>query len=101
MERNLSAELAINGAPVELNPFVEQFIAHTALGAVSSLRGAETIQDLELHLERGEVTIRVNGDQLPVTPFPRDIITSTITGMVSALKGVGRVDNVRIHIAAV
>lgn len=100
MEKNLEAGLAVNNASVELNPFVEEFLTRTVLGAVSSLKGAENIRDLELFLERGDVKIVVNGDELPVTPFPRDIITGTITGLVSSLKGVGKVDSVKINVKA-
>ena len=101
MEKNLRAELEINNVSVELNPFVEEFLTRTVVGAVSSLRGAENIQDLELHLERGDVKIVVNGNELPLTPFPRDIITSTITGLVSSLKGVDNIGNLRVKVRAV
>ena len=98
MQRKLNADLAVNDVSIELNPFVEEFLTRTVVGAVSSLRGAENIRDLELHLERGDVDLIVNGEELPLTPFPRDIITSTIIGLVSSLKGVGKIDAVKISI---
>ena len=101
MEKNLKAELEINNVSVELNPFVEEFLTRTVVGAVSSLKGAENIRDLELYLEQGDVKLIVNGDELPLTPFPTDIITSTITGLVSSLKGVGKIDNLRVKVKAV
>ena len=85
MNENLETKLAVNNVSIELNPFVEDFLTRTVVGAVSSLRGTENIQDLELYLEGGDVKIVVNGQKLPLTPFPRDIITSTIIGMVSSL----------------
>lgn len=100
MEENISAELRVNNEPVELNPFIEQFLARTVLGAVSSLRGVEEIQKLEMQLEGGDVRIIVNGNQLPVTPFPRDIITNTIKGLVSTLKGVGEIESVHVEVKA-
>jgi len=100
MDEDFKAELAVNNEPVELNPFTEQFLARTVLGAVSSLRGAEDVQKLEMHLERGDVEILVNGSQLPVTPFPRDIITNTVTGLVSTLKGVGKIESVHVEVRA-
>ncbi len=100
MEEDFKAELAVNNEPIELNPFTEQFLARTVLGAVSSLRGAEDVQKLEMHLERGDVEILVNGGQLPVTPFPRDIITNTVTGLVSTLKGVGKIESVHVEVRA-
>ena len=101
MEKNLEAELAVNNVSVELNPFVEEFLTRTVVGAVSSLRGAENIQNLELYLERGDVKLVVNGNELPLTPFPSDIITNTITGLVSSLKGVGKIDSLRVKVRAV
>jgi len=35
--------LWVNKVPVELNPFVEEFLARIVAGAVSSLKGAEDI----------------------------------------------------------
>jgi hypothetical protein len=101
MEKNLKAELEINSVSVELNPFAEESLARTVVGAVSSLKGAENIQDLELYLERGDIKIVVNGNELPLTPFPADIITNTITGLVSSLKGVDKIDSLRVKVRAV
>ena len=96
MDKNLGAELEINNVSVELNPFAEQFLTRTVVGAVSSLKGAENIRDLELYLKRGDVKLIVNGNELPLTPFPKDVITNTITGLVSSLKGVGKIDSLKI-----
>ncbi len=101
MRNNLGAELEINRVSIELNTFTEQFLARTVVGAVSSLKGAEKIRDLELYLERGDVKLVVNGNELPLTPFPRDIITNTITGLVSSLKGISKIDSLKINIKAV
>ena len=100
MEKNLGAELAVNNVSTKLNPFVEEFLIRTVVGAVSCLKGAENIRDLELYLERGDVKLVVNGNELPLTPFPRDIITNTITGLVSPLKGVGKIDSLKINVKA-
>jgi hypothetical protein len=101
MEKNLKAKLEINNVSVELNPFVEEFLTRTVVGAVSSLKGAENIRDLELYLERGDAKLVVNGNELPLTPFPTDIITNTITGLVSSLKGVDKIDSLRVKVRAV
>jgi hypothetical protein len=101
MEKNLKAELEINNVSVELNPFAEESLARTVVSAVSSLKGAENIRDLELYLERGDLKIVVNGNELPLTPFPADIITNTITGLVSSLEGVDKIDSLRVKVRAV
>jgi hypothetical protein len=100
MEKNLKAELEINNVSVELNPFVEEFLTRTVVGAVSSLKGAANIQDLELYLERGDVKLVVNDNELPLTPFPKEIITNTIIGLVSSLKGADKIDGLKINIKA-
>jgi hypothetical protein len=100
MEMNFKTELEVNNVSIELNPFVDEFLTRTVVGAVSSLKGAENIQGLELYLERNDVRIVVNGSELPLTPFPKEIITSAITGLVSPLKGVGKVDSLKINIRA-
>jgi hypothetical protein len=100
MNKNLGAELEVNNVSVELNPFAEQFLTRTVVGAVSSLKGAENIRNLELYLERGDVKLIVNGDELPLTPFPKEIIANTITGLVSSLKGVGKIDSLKITVKA-
>ena len=100
MAENLRAELTVNNASIELNHFAEEFLTQTVIGAVSSLKGAEKIRDLELHMEGDDIEIAVNGQELPLTPFPRDIITSTIIGLVSSLKGVRKVDSLRVKVKA-
>jgi len=98
MAKTLDTELTVNNVSVELNPFAEQFLARTVVGAVSSLKGAENIRDLELYLEQGDVRLVVNGNGLPLTPFPKDIITNTITGLVSSLKGISKIDSLKISV---
>jgi hypothetical protein len=100
MNKNLAAELAVNKVSIKLNPFAEQFLTRTVVGAVSSLKGTENIRSLELYLERGDVKLVVNGNELPLTPFPKEIFTNTMTGLVSSLKGVGKIDSLRITIKA-
>jgi hypothetical protein len=98
MGKNLRAELVVNKVSIKLNPFAEEFLARTVIGAVSSLKGAEDIQGLELYLQKGDAKLVVNGDELPLTPFPKDIITNTIIALVSSLKGVGKIDSLRINV---
>lgn len=43
--------LEVNGAPIELNPFVRKFIRTTVTGMVRSLRGVKTVKSLNLRLE--------------------------------------------------
>lgn len=100
MDKDLKAELEVNNLPIQLTSFAEQFLARTVSGAVSSLKGAEDIRSLELHLEQGNIKLTVNGKALPVTPFPKDAITNTVMGVVSSLKGVDKIDSVKINVRA-
>jgi len=98
MNGSFEATLQVNNVSIDLNPFVEQFLARTVAGAVSSLRGAEGMRSLELYLEQGDVRIIVNGDELPLTPFPNDIIANTLIGLVSSLKGVSEIESLAISV---
>ena len=98
MEGKFEARLEANNVPVDLNPFVEQFIARAVAGGVSSLRGAESFNSIELSLREGNVTVVADGQDVDVTSFPNDIIASTIAGMVSPLKGVEATDPVTISV---
>ncbi|MBE0431388.1 MAG: hypothetical protein IBX67_06145 [Dehalococcoidia bacterium] len=98
MHKSFKAELFVNDAAIELNPFVEQFLAGTVAGGVSSLRGVENIERLELGIEGGDVRLIVNGEGVPLTPFPADVIRSTVIGLVSSLKGVGEVESAEIRV---
>jgi hypothetical protein len=100
MDKNLAAELIVNKVSVKLNPFAEQFLARTVIGAVSSLKGTEDIRALELYLGEGGVRLVVNENDLPLTLFPEEIISNTITGLASSLKGVDKIDSLKINVKA-
>jgi len=92
------AKLRVNKISVDMNPFVEEFVARTVVGMVTALRGAEDMQSVEIHQEKGDVKITVNGNEIPLTPFPNDIICSTLTGLVSSLKEVEDIDSLEISV---
>lgn len=98
MEERFEVELWVNNDPVELNAFVEGFLARTVIAAASSLKGVEDVHNLELYLERGNVNVIVNGKEISLTVFPSDIIANTIIGLVSSLKGVDKVEVLKIII---
>ena len=98
MKENVKATLKVNKITVEMNPFVEEFLARTSVGAVSSLRGTEDIKSLEIHQDKGNVKITVDGKDIPLTPFPNEIISSTLAGLVSPLKGISKIDSLLINV---
>jgi len=98
MKESFKATLKVNKKAIEMNPFVEEFLARTAVGAVSALRGTEDIKSLRIHQKKGNVEITVNGSEIPLTPFPNDIISNTLLGMVSSLKDVEDIDSIDISV---
>jgi len=98
MKKDFEAKLWVNNAAIELNPFVEEFLARTAIGAVSALKGTEGVKSLDLRVEKGDVKAVVNGKDLSLTAFPNDIIANTLTGLASTLKGVGKVETLRVEV---
>ncbi|MBM4463259.1 MAG: hypothetical protein FJ012_07965 [Chloroflexi bacterium] len=98
MKESFKAKLWVNNVSIDLNPFVEEFLARTVAGAVQSLKGAEDMHDLELYVEQGRVRVVADGNELPITPFPNDIIVNTVTGLVSTLKDVCDIERLKIHI---
>lgn len=51
-ERTAQVELRVNGEDIELNAFVENFVAETVMGMVKSLRGVEGIDKIDLSIAR-------------------------------------------------
>lgn len=100
MDKKPRATLVVNKEAVKLNPFAEQFLARTAVGAASSLKGTQDIRELELYLTQGDVRLVVNGNEVTLTLFPREILSNTLVGLVSSLKGVGKIDSLKITVQA-
>ncbi len=98
MKESYKATLKVNGISIDMNPFVEEFLSRTVVGAVTSLKGVEDIKKLEVRQKKGNVQITVNGKDIPLTPFPNDIIARTLAGMVCSLKGVSDIDTIDISV---
>ena len=90
--------LNVNQQPIDMIPFVEDYVAQVADGIVQSLRGAAPTDKLELLVTESAVTVRQNGSELEVNEFVSKIIKSTVLGMVSPLKGVSDPQEVRINV---
>jgi hypothetical protein len=96
MHEIVKSALWVNGVPIDLNAFVEEFLGRTVVGAVSCLRGAENLKGLELRLSQNELIITVNNAEISLTQFPKEVITATIVALVSSLKGVDKIDSLKI-----
>jgi hypothetical protein len=81
--------LQINSKSVDLNPFVEGYVYHIAVGIINSLKDTKPIKTLDLDIDSdGLLTITLNGEGVPVNEFVMEIVRNTFTGLVSNLKGV-------------
>ncbi len=98
MTGNFEATLEVNNAHIDLSHFPEQFLARTLLGAVSSLKETDNIENLEIHLKQGQITLIVNGNQVELMIFPGDLLASIVVGMVSSLKGVDKIDSLKLSV---
>jgi hypothetical protein len=92
------AKLQVNKKPIELNPFVEEFLAQISIGAVTSLKGVDYIRSVKIHQEHDDVNITVNGEEIPLTPFPVMIIANTLRGLASTLKGVDDIKSLDVSL---
>ncbi len=101
MKESYQTKLWVNQNDIELNPFVEQFVAGTVTGGVRTLKGVDDLRTIELKTANGSVTLVVNGKKVELIQFPNDIICSTVTGVVSALKGVDKIDNLQLDIKVI
>ena len=100
MAENFKAKVLVNKTPVELNDYVEKYFASVSIGIVRSLKGVDYIKKVELHQEKGVITVKVNGEEIPITPFPNAIINDTLMGMLSPLKGIDDVNQLDIVVEA-
>lgn len=51
-ERTAKVQLKVNGEEIELNDFVENFIAESVIGMVKSLRGVGKIDAIDLSIAK-------------------------------------------------
>ena len=99
MKQVMEASLSVNDLPIELNAFVESFLAKTAVGAVSELKGTDDIRSLEIVVQKSvDISIEVNGNDIPLTPFPGEIIANTLKGMASSLRGVDEIESMKVSV---
>jgi hypothetical protein len=98
MKENLKAKLWVNKTQIGMNPFVEEFLARTTVGAVAALKGTEDLKTLWLHQRPDDIEITVNGEPVNLTPFPNEIIRNTLTALVCSLKGIDRIDSLEITV---
>jgi hypothetical protein len=92
------SKVKVDKVSVEMNNFVEDFIARTCEGMVHALKGVDKVDELSIRKNKDDMKISVNGNEIPLTPFPNDIIRNTLTALVCSLKGIERVDSFDIEV---
>ena len=98
MKESYKTKLQVNKKPIDLNPFVEEFLTRISIGAVTSLKGIDYIKSVKIHHEHDDITITVNGDDISLTPFPVMIIANTLLGLASTLKGVDDIQSLDVSV---
>ncbi len=99
--KNYNLSLTTGGKLIELSGFPQDFVIKTVIGMVSSLKGVQEIDTLELTLRFGKVKLSINGKPISVGPFPTLITAKTLIAITSTLKGVGdEVTNLEIKMEA-
>ena len=96
MAEKLKASVQVNQIPLELNEYVEAFIAEVAIAMVKPLKGVDYIRKVEYHQQKDDVEVLVNGEGIQLTPFPIGIINSTLLGMMAPLKGTDNIERLDI-----
>jgi hypothetical protein len=96
MAGKYKTSVQVNRSPLELNEFVEGFIAEVAIAMVKTLKGVDYIRKVEYHQEKDDVAVVVNGEDIQLTPFPIGIINSTLLGMMAPLKGTDNMERLDI-----
>ena len=96
MAEKHKASVQVNRSPLELNEYVEAFIAEVAIAMVKPLKGVDYIKKVEYHYEKDDVEVAVNGDDIELTPFPIGIINSTLMGIMAPLKGTDNIERLDI-----
>ena len=92
------SKVKVDKVSVEMNAFVEDFVARTCEGMVHALKGVDKVDKLSIRKNKDNMKISVNGNEIPLTPFPNDIIRNTLTALVCSLKGIERVDSFDIEV---
>ena len=91
--------LTVNDFSVTIVEFVQEFINETVTGIISTLKGVDEINSVNLYINGDEVEIEVNNAKVPSNDFVNTFIKNTVIGMVTSLKGVERVSKLEIAIA--
>jgi len=92
------SKMKVDKVSVEMNEFVEAFVAHTCEGMVHALRGVERVDKLSIRKNEADIKISVNGKEVPLTPFPNDIIRNTLAALACSLKGIESADSFDIEV---
>ena len=90
--------LSVNGEPVPVDNFVQEFIGKVVTAMLVVLKGTEAMRNINLAIKEDAVAINVNNTPLPANPFVSSFIKNTVLGMVSSLKGVGEIKGLEISI---
>ena len=101
MNKTYEAKLTVNYTDIELSDFPQDFLINVAIAAVSTLKGIDEIETLDLIGDSDNTDIVVNGERIQVAQFPNEYVTNTMHGLISTLRGVENIESMEIKIKAI
>jgi hypothetical protein len=91
--------LSVNYIPINIEDFVQQFIASVINGIMSALKDYREAHDIKLTIDGDLVDITADNNVIQLNPFVTTFVKNTVIGMISSLKDVGQIDRLEIKIS--
>ncbi len=92
----MKAQAFVGDKEIDLNAFVEMYVANVFSGVANSLRGVKIPRRLEFSVQKGSVAIKADGVPIELDGFAAQIVSDTIHATLKHLKGLSSEDSIRI-----
>jgi molybdopterin-guanine dinucleotide biosynthesis protein B len=91
--------LTVNGAPVDLKPFVQHMFINTINGLLAALHDAGNAAEIKITVSnKGEACLIADGNSVKMKPFIQDMLKNTTRGLVVALRGIEKAEEIEVTI---
>lgn len=92
----MEARAYLKDKEIDLNPFVERYIAKVFAAAAGTLKGVEDPKLLEFIICGEDIKIIADGNKIEFFGFAEVIIADTLTATLKHLKGFSADDEIKI-----
>jgi hypothetical protein len=92
----MEAKAYLKDKEIDLNPFVEKYIAAIFTAAAMTLKGVEDQKVLEFIISGRDIKIIADEDEVEFFGFAEVIITDTLTATLQHLRGFPTDDEIKI-----